>query len=92
MLGVVLVLLNPGFLVTWVAVIAALSDWAASGWGLPFVGGAVLGVLVWFAIVHALARRIGPRLEARLTQVRTIVALTLALLGLWLVAAAALHA
>ncbi len=94
LLGVTLVLLNPGFLVTWVAVVAALAGSLAPGatWGLPFVIGAVLGVLGWFAIVQTLAKRCGPRLHARLTQVRAVVALGLAGLGAWLVIAALMHA
>jgi len=90
-LGVMLVLVNPGFLVTWIAVVAAVSPYLADT-GVPFVVGAVSGVLAWFVIVHGLARRYGRRLAARLGQLRMLVALGLAGLGAWLVVTAALNA
>jgi threonine/homoserine/homoserine lactone efflux protein len=87
-LGVLLVLPNPGFLVTWVAVLAFAEAHGQAGWGVPFVVGAVLGIAVWFFSVYRLAWRLGPRIASRLTQLRVLVAAGLALLGLWLVAAA----
>jgi threonine/homoserine/homoserine lactone efflux protein len=89
LLGAVLVLANPGFLLTWLAVIAFVATHGAEpDSGIAFTAGAVLGVLAWFAAVLHLARRLGPRLESRLSQVRALTALGLALLGLWLIVAA----
>src|SRR5262245_20791536 len=36
-LGATLVLMNPGFLVTWLAVLAVVSSHAETRWGAPFV-------------------------------------------------------
>lgn len=81
-LGLGLVALNPGFTLTWLAVVAALDD-VALGWS--FVVGTVLGILAWFGIVVGLALRIGPGLAPRLVVVRAVVAVALAGIGLWLV-------
>lgn len=97
-LGAALVVPNPGFLVAWVATLAFLGE---RGWlgamgaegrgaggvvaGVVFVGGAVLGVTVWFVAVRGLAVRLGGRVEGRVRGVRRVLAVALIGCGVWLV-------
>jgi len=87
-LGFVIAALNPTFLLTYTAAIAALY---ASGLldprpelALPFAGGTCAGIAVWFAILLALAAHYGSRLRAEtLNRLVRAVGVVLVAMGLW---------
>lgn len=86
LLGFSLVLVNPGFPLTWAAVIAALySSGVPEVIALPFALGVFAGIVVWFALVLAVARRLGSGLDARrLAKATRVVAALLFAVAAWL--------
>jgi len=89
-LGVALVLPNPGFLVVWVAIVGWLpTAGLAARPGGAFVGGAVVGIGLWFAVVMWASARWGAAVITRHGQVvRRALAIALFGFGAWAVVGA----